>query len=77
MNVYSKERGVKCLKEGVTLEQYQTKYPNAVECFPPDEEQLEDWVSDGICETPCGCQIEPDGYCEHGNPSWLIILGLM
>lgn len=23
------------------------------------------------------CQVEPDGYCEHGNPSVLIMQGLI
>lgn len=77
MYVYSKERGVKKLREEATLEQYQAKYPSAVECFPPDEDQLGDWVHDSICETPCGCQVEPDGHCEHGNPSWLLVMGLI
>lgn len=24
-----------------------------------------------------GCEVEPDGTCEHGNPSILIELGIM
>lgn len=24
-----------------------------------------------------GCQVEPDGYCEHGHVSWLLYLGLI
>lgn len=23
------------------------------------------------------CEVEPDGHCEHGSPSWLLHLGLM
>lgn len=26
-------------------------------------------------ETTDGCIAEPDGVCEHGHPSWLIVLG--
>jgi len=38
----------------------------------PDEEQLEEWVSDSICETPDGDCVEPD----HPD-SWLSLLGLI
>ncbi len=38
---------------------------------------LRDEASDGVVSTPCpdGCQVEPDGECPHGHPSWLVILG--
>lgn len=46
----------------------------------PEEvlEMLEEWQLDGGCEAACPhlCWVEPDGICVHGNPSWLIILGL-
>ena len=40
---------------------------------------LEEVVSDSISPALCteGCQVEPDGYCEHGNPSILLALGLI
>jgi hypothetical protein len=25
-------------------------------------------------ETTDGCIAEPDGVCEHGHPSWLVVL---
>jgi len=25
-------------------------------------------------ETTDGCIVEPDGVCEHGHPSWLVVL---
>jgi len=25
----------------------------------------------------CGAYVEPDGHCEHGNPSVLIVLGVI
>jgi hypothetical protein len=78
MNVYSKARGYRKLKEGVSLESYQVKYNDAFCCDgKPDLEQLAEWEHDGISETPCGCIVEPDGECYHGVPSWLIILGLI
>ena len=46
---------------------------------PPDMETLEDWMNDGGCEAACihECWVEPDGYCQHGKPSWLIEMGLI
>jgi len=43
----------------------------------PDIDTLQEWSYDGTCETPCGCTVEPDGYCEHGNPSWNLLMGLI
>ena len=43
----------------------------------PDMEQIEYWVFDSICEALDECPIEPDGYCEHNYPSWLIALNLI
>jgi hypothetical protein len=40
---------------------------------------LEDWAIDSVVPALChdGCEVEPDGECEHGNPSILIRLGLI
>ena len=43
----------------------------------PDLKTLRVWMEDGGCETPDGCWVEPDGTCEHGEPSWLLKLGLI
>lgn len=45
----------------------------------PDVETLEEWESEGGCEAACeyGCWVEPDGECSHGEPSWLLVLGLI
>lgn len=44
----------------------------------PTVEQLEEWAMQGFCEAVDGCfPIEPDGHCEHGQPSWLLHLGLI
>jgi hypothetical protein len=45
---------------------------------PPSIKTMERWVSDGVARATDGCGgIEPDGYCQHGNPSWLIRLGFI
>jgi hypothetical protein len=46
---------------------------------PPDLETLIEWESQGGCEAACpfGCWVECDGRCSHGNPSWLIVMGLI
>lgn len=43
----------------------------------PSIEELEHWMSDGVCEATDGCVVEPDGTCEHGKPSWLLVMGLI
>ncbi len=44
---------------------------------PPTLEELEEMMDEGYCLATDGCTVEPDGYCEHGKPSWLIVLGLI
>ena len=36
-------------------------------------------MNDGIVLSTCeyGCEVEPDGHCPHGKPSWLIELGII
>jgi hypothetical protein len=49
-------------------------YENA----PPSIEQLMEWEAEGFCQAIDGCfPVEPDGYCQHGKPSWMIVLGLI
>lgn len=43
----------------------------------PSDEQILEWIVDGIAEATDGCIVEPDGHCEHGCNSWLIELGLI
>jgi len=54
----------------------QGPYPKPTE-DRPDMEQLEEWVFDSVCEATDGCEVEHDGSCEHGHPSWLLRLGLI
>jgi hypothetical protein len=46
---------------------------------PPDLATLMEWEAQGGCEAACPqqCWVEPDGRCEHGCPSWLLVLGLI
>jgi len=43
----------------------------------PTLEMLVEWESQGYCEATDGCIVEPDGHCPHGEPSWLLELGLI
>lgn len=43
----------------------------------PTFEQIELWTFDSVCEASDGCTVEPDGFCPHGHPSWLVRLGLV
>ena len=40
---------------------------------------IEDLVSDSICPALCseGCEVEPDGRCQHDCPSILLACGLI
>lgn len=40
----------------------------------PSVNTLAKYMDDGICPTPCGCRVEPDGTCIHGWDSWLLIM---
>lgn len=43
----------------------------------PSIKTLERWDNEGIAEATDGCQVEPDGVCEHGKKSWLLVMGLI
>lgn len=76
IRVYTMERGLRKLKAGITIEQYQSKYPSMIKVGRiPSETTLEKWDSDGGCKAVDGCWVEPDGVCEHSYPSWLLALG--
>ena len=75
LTVYSNERGIRKLKDGVTLDEYRAKYPDAIKVKKPSASTIERWCFDGLAKTPCGCRVEPDGSCPHGRPSLLIVLG--
>jgi hypothetical protein len=41
---------------------------------PPNREDLDEWVADGVCRAPDECLIAADGWCQHGLASWKLIL---
>jgi hypothetical protein len=43
--------------------------------FSPSVRKLQRWVEDGVARALDGCDVEPDGTCLHGHPSWLLVLG--
>ena len=43
----------------------------------PSLQELMAWNEDGICETPTGHRVEPDGTGPDGVPSWLRALRLI
>ena len=48
-------------------------------CTPkrPSIATMERWMSSGVAKATDGCTVEPDGHCEHGKPSWLIVEGVI
>lgn len=43
----------------------------------PDMATVNEWMMDGVAEAIDGCEVEPDGTCPHGKPSWLLQMGLI
>lgn len=43
----------------------------------PSLATMERWMDNGVAKATDGCEVEPDGHCEHGKPSWLIRLGFI
>ncbi len=43
----------------------------------PTHEDLMRWTVDSVVDATDGCQVEPDGVCVHGHPSWLLREGLV
>lgn len=41
---------------------------------PPDPDELEEWLADGVCKAPDDCYADPEGWCRHGLASWALIL---
>lgn len=52
----------------------QPAWVSKVKSFP-SQRTLEQWHSDGGCETPSGDWVEPDGDGPDGAPSWLKLCG--
>jgi hypothetical protein len=43
----------------------------------PSAATLNRWTWDGICKTPTGHRVEPDGHGPDGSPAWLLALGFI
>lgn len=43
----------------------------------PSLKTLEKWMADGVARATDGCRVEPDGQCQHGKPSWFLVLGMI
>ncbi len=43
----------------------------------PSLRTLMAWEEEGGCEATDGCWVEPDGTCEHGAESWLLVMGMI
>ncbi len=53
-----------------------TQWPEP-EIPEPGPEELELMNFNGIAQATDGCEVEPDGVCPHGHPSWLLVLGMI
>jgi hypothetical protein len=43
----------------------------------PTPQTLMAWADEGGCQATDGCWLAPDAEaCEHGYPSWTIVLGI-
>lgn len=40
----------------------------------PTTRQLADWLAGQTAQATDGCEVETDGICRHGYPSWLVHL---
>lgn len=43
----------------------------------PSIDEIDGMMLDGDCEATDGCTVDPDGKCEHGHRSWLLVYGLI
>lgn len=64
------------LRSQESWEFHDTKTGRKRKAKPPSVKSMTKWVCDGIAKTPDGCRTEPDGCCEHGFNSWLILMGV-
>jgi hypothetical protein len=51
----------------------------ATEALENAEMSLDDLISETVVPACCseGCEVEPDGTCEHGCPSVLLEMGMI
>ena len=41
---------------------------------PPEVDELDEWLADGVCKAPDDCEIAPGAVCEHGLAAWDAVL---
>ena len=41
---------------------------------PPEDDELAEWLADGVCRCPDDCLVAVDGVCDHGLASWHLVL---
>jgi len=75
-------KSVYSIKAGVNVDEaiakLQEKGKTVEKCKkPPTLPTLERWVSEGGCKATDGCKVDPDGHCNHGKKSWLLVMGLI
>jgi hypothetical protein len=61
----------------MTLKEFRAEH--GIESGTDMQEALTDWVTDSVVPAMCkdGCEVEPDGICEHGCPSILVAVGVV
>jgi hypothetical protein len=64
-------------KEGDLVKHCDLKRMTFQKVKPPTLKTLERWSDSGIAKATDGCRVEPDGTCEHGCQSWLLVLGFI
>lgn len=65
----------RCLVQGARSEPYRVRVTSVFNC--PSMDELEESANDGVCQSIAGETVEPDGYDEHGSPSWLLALDMI
>lgn len=61
----------------MTNDDASTDWP-APTCDEPSTETLMQWVDEKRSQATDGCWLDADTpVCEHGHPSWAVVLGLM
>lgn len=67
--------GLRCVNTELNLSIWTKQFSAFFKC--PTLATLERWSNDGVCRTPTGHRVEPDGHGPDGVPSWLLILGMI
>lgn len=52
-------------------------WPEPTEDQPSEDEVIAMLIDSAPCTATDGCEVDPDGLCPHGHPSWLLVYGLI